>query len=147
MLPLILAAASLSLKLFRVRVQVRCRLPIQGSSRAAERAAHDLMAGFCRRAPVCAVMNDDTYRIAVGLELDRRMRPYDDKLMDYNSPAFERGFAAGESCQPRLADDHTMSDVERARYREGWLMGSCEPDAWTNRTRVGAQHDRPPNLC
>jgi hypothetical protein len=92
-------------------------------------------------------MNDDTYRIAVGLELGRRMRPYDDKLMDYNSPAFERGFAAGESCQPRLADDHTMSDVERARYREGWLMGSSEPDAWTNRTRVGGQHDRPPNLC
>ena len=51
------------------------------------------------------------------------MRPYNDKLMDYNSPFFERGFAAGESCQPRLADDHTMSNVERARYREGWLTG------------------------
>jgi hypothetical protein len=79
-LPLILATASLSLKLFSVRVQVRCRLPIQGSSRAAERAAHDLMAGFCRRAPVCAVMNDDTYRIAVGLEAYAPVRRQADGL-------------------------------------------------------------------
>jgi hypothetical protein len=87
------------------------------------------------------------YRIAVGLELDRRMRPYDDKLTDYNSPAFERGFGAGVSCQPQLADDPTMSDVEWASYCEGWLMGRASRTHGTTRTRVGAQHDGPPNLC
>jgi hypothetical protein len=53
-------------------------------------------------------------------------RPYDDTLVEYNSPAFNTGLADGHGGKPRL-DEPTypdISDAEWASYCEGWAMGS-----------------------
>ena len=58
------------------------------------------------------------------------MATWDASLVEYNSPAFKKGFVAGKAGRSPAFDQRDEGNPDYASYMEGWLMGNCE---WESR--------------